>query len=154
MTDLYKLEALAKAAGGVAWHAGHLCRDDHPCDCAYIFDDGHAGAVASVHVDNGLPIADGGNDAPETELAKAIQRFIAAANPATILDLIASARRDAEEIERLKSDVCAFAAPWAVTYARDMGLPEGHLHPSHYDLLERCGARMVDFTRAAHTGEG
>lgn len=31
--------------------------------------------------------------------------FIAAASPATILDLIASARRDAEEIERLRKAV-------------------------------------------------
>lgn len=62
---------------------------------------------------------------------------------------------EAENAE-LKSSVIAFCAPWAVRYARDHGLPEGHLSPVHYDILERCGARMVDFTRAAlnpQTGE-
>jgi len=58
-------------------------------------------------------------------------------------------RRAAEENAELKQDVIAFCAPWAVTYARDMGYPEGHLHPTHYDILERCGARLVDFRRAA-----
>lgn len=53
-----------------------------------------------------------------------------------------------EEIERLKGDVCAFAAPWAVEHARNFGLPEGHLFPNHYDILERAGARMVSFTRS------
>lgn len=53
------------------------------------------------------------------------------------------------EIADLKQSVIAFCAPWAVTYARDFGFPEGHLHPTHYDILERCGARMVDFTRGS-----
>jgi len=51
------------------------------------------------------------------------------------------------EIESLRSDVIAFCAPWAATYARDCGLPEGHLHPAHYDILARAGARMDAFTR-------
>lgn len=57
-------------------------------------------------------------------------------------------RKDAE-IAALKQDVVAFCAPWAIAYAREQGLPPEHLFPSHYDTLERCGARMVDFTRAA-----
>lgn len=59
------------------------------------------------------------------------------------------ARIEALEAENadLKSSVIAFCAPWAVAYARDHGLPEGHLSPGHYDLLKACGARMVDFTR-------
>jgi hypothetical protein len=59
----------------------------------------------------------------------------------------AFAERDAE-IWDLKMSVVAFAAPSMVQWARDMGLPEKHLYPEHYDLLERCGARMVDFTRS------
>lgn len=51
------------------------------------------------------------------------------------------------EIEELKRDLIAFCAPWAATYARDYGLPDGHLHPVHYDILARCGARMDDFIR-------
>lgn len=51
------------------------------------------------------------------------------------------------EVNDLKQSVIAFCGPWAGIYARDFGLPDGHLHPTHYDILERCGARMVDFTR-------
>lgn len=70
-------------------------------------------------------------------------------------DEILEAERLRGEVERLsaentdlKQSVIAFCAPWAVTYARDGGLPAGHLHPGHYDTLEKCGARMDDFTRA------
>lgn len=51
-------------------------------------------------------------------------------------------------IAELKQYVIAFGAAWAVQYSRDFSLPEGHLHPTHYDILEKCGARMDDFTRA------
>ena len=47
----------------------------------------------------------------------------------------------------LKTSVIAFLAPWAVEYQADFGL-DG-LHPTHYDILEKCGARMVDFDRAS-----
>lgn len=60
-----------------------------------------------------------------------------------------------ERIERLSAEsadlkqaVIAFAAPWAVQYAKDFDLPAGSLHPEHYDLLAKCGARMDSFTRA------
>lgn len=69
--------------------------------------------------------------------------------------------RGREEIERLraevadlKSNVVAFAGPWAAQYSRTFGLPKDHLHPAHYDLLERCGARMDSFKRAALRGQG
>jgi len=52
------------------------------------------------------------------------------------------------EIADLKQTVIAFAGPWAVQYADQQGLPRDHLHAYHYDLLERCGARMANFTRA------
>ncbi len=51
------------------------------------------------------------------------------------------------EVSQLKQDVIAFCAPWAVSYAKDAGLPPGHLHPVHYDILNRCGARLTDFVR-------
>ena len=53
-----------------------------------------------------------------------------------------------EENGELKISVVAFGAPWAVRYAADIGLPYGALHPGHYDLLARCGARMDAFKRA------
>lgn len=77
-----------------------------------------------------------------------------------IEDAASEIQRLRGEVERLsaentdlKQSVIAFCAPWAVTYARDGGLPDGHLHPGHYDILEKCGARMVDFTRANLQGE-
>ena len=60
----------------------------------------------------------------------------------------ATLRAQAAEIERLRSDLIAFCGPWAATYARDHGLPDRHLHPTHYDILKNAGARMDDFVRA------
>ena len=58
-----------------------------------------------------------------------------------------TAIRAAEEIEELRACVIAFGAPWATNYAADSGFPAGHLHPTHYDILARCGARMDGFVR-------
>lgn len=60
---------------------------------------------------------------------------------ATAIDTVLAELKDAQ------TSICAFAGPWAATYARDMGLPDGALHFTHYDILEKAGARMVDFTR-------
>lgn len=57
------------------------------------------------------------------------------------------------EVARLKAGVVAFGSIWAVEYARDYGFPPGHLHPTHYDILQNAGARMDSFTRAALAGE-
>ena len=59
----------------------------------------------------------------------------------------------AAEIERLRQSVVACAGAWAAEYARQIGLPKGHLHPRHYDILVEYGARMDDFTRAALYGD-
>jgi hypothetical protein len=62
----------------------------------------------------------------------------------------AAAWRDAQaaEIADLKTSVIAFGVLWGIKYAQANGLPCGHLHPEHYDILARAGARMDDFTRA------
>jgi hypothetical protein len=52
----------------------------------------------------------------------------------------------------LKLSVIAFAGPWADRHAREFDLPPNHLHPTHYDLLAKCGARMNDFVRATLKG--
>lgn len=65
--------------------------------------------------------------------------------PGAVLDMASAA----DEIERLRQDVIAFGASWAGMWARSYGLEDGHLHPRHFDILERAGARMDDFTRAA-----
>lgn len=81
--DHDELRTLASKATNVSWRPGHLCRDDHSCDCRYIFADNDTmGAIASVHVD------DGKNDCPPLEEAKANQAFIAAANPPCVIDLL------------------------------------------------------------------
>ena len=51
-------------------------------------------------------------------------------------------------VDELKGWVQALATAWGRHYASDLcGLPDGHLHAQHYDILERCGARMDNFTR-------
>lgn len=61
------------------WWPGHLGNPDLGCECAYILSESYCGAVAEVHVDNGLNIAEGGNDAPPYNEAVANMRLIAAA---------------------------------------------------------------------------
>jgi hypothetical protein len=62
------------------------------------------------------------------------------------VSLIAFAELEAE-IADLRVSLIAFAAPSMVMWARDNGLPPGHLFAPHYDLLAKAGARMTDFTR-------
>lgn len=95
MADLNELESLAKAASSGPWEVG----DDGP-----ILYEGMQRPVWNIY--GGRNFVDArlvgsiehfqGDDYPNANAA-----FIAAANPAVILDLIASARRDAEEIDRL-----------------------------------------------------
>lgn len=58
------------------------------------------------------------------------------------------AARDAE-VAALRADAVPFIAAWAAHWAREQGLPEGHLHPTHYDILEKFGGNVEQFTRAA-----
>ena len=57
-----------------------------------------------------------------------------------------NARLIAENAD-LKQSVIAFCGPWAAQWAEMCGLSKGTLQDGHYDLLEKCGARLVDFTR-------
>lgn len=45
-------------------------------------------------------------------------------------------------------ELVGFVAIWAVQYQNDYGL--NGLHPIHYDLLKKYGARMDSFTRATN----
>lgn len=60
------------------WHPGHL-GSDGKCQCRSVCDEGYAGGICTVHVGNGLPIGDGGNDAPPRDEAVANMYLIAAA---------------------------------------------------------------------------
>ena len=65
-----------------------------------------------------------------------------------LTELIAEARREQQaEINDLRCSVIAFGAAWAAVYARNHGLPDGHLSSIHYDILAGAGARMDDFIR-------
>lgn len=111
----------------------------------------------------------GREEYPTLEAAKAAAqadyeaRILSALNLPLIAQLSEDASKAAElalEVKRLtaenadlKNSVVAFCAPWAVRYADDHGMPEGHLHPTHYDILANAGARMAHFTRAALDGK-
>lgn len=75
--------------------------------------------------------------------------FIVAASPAVVLALLGRLERAEAENADLRTSIVAFCAPWAAKWAREHGLPHGQLHPTHYDILEKAGARMDGFTRAA-----
>lgn len=78
--DILALRQLIADIGGeVDLSAGCLADDDHPCNCAHIFDGGHAGGIGQVYIGNGLPISDGGNDCPDRDLAKAYLRLLVGA---------------------------------------------------------------------------
>ena len=62
-----------------------------------------------------------------------------------------AAERDAlrAELADANHTIVAYVAIRAVHHAEDLGLPKGHLAPHHYDILQKAGARMDSFTRAA-----
>lgn len=53
---------------------------------------------------------------------------------------------------RKMHELVGFVALWAEQYQRDFGL--NGLHPVHYDLMEKYGARMDDFRRATNAKTG
>ena len=118
MTDLTTLRRLAEAATPGPWQA------DGPYVSYGIL------SVAGAQIDIAMP----------DRQAIANAAYTAAMNPATTLALL-------DELAELRSAIITFCAPWAVTYSKMMGLPPGHIYAAHYDLLEKCGARMVDFVR-------
>lgn len=61
------------------WSPGHMANNAHPCNCATIFSETCLGGIATVHVGNGMPISDGGNDCPPLPEAQANACLIAAA---------------------------------------------------------------------------
>ena len=62
------------------WHGPHISDDSTTCNCTGIVDEGYAGGIARVHVDNGIAsITEGGNDCPPPEQAKANGLLLAAA---------------------------------------------------------------------------
>lgn len=60
------------------WHPGHL-GSELSCQCANVVDEGYAGGICTVHIDNGKPISEGGNDSPPRDEAIANMHLISAA---------------------------------------------------------------------------
>lgn len=87
MSSLLKDQSMSKEEGmGTSpkhtpgpWLVPHMARDDHPCNCKSILAEGYMGAIATIQVDNGKSISEGGNDSPPLEEAKANAHLIAAA---------------------------------------------------------------------------
>ena len=50
--------------------------------------------------------------------------------------------------KRKSHELVPFLAIWAVEYQKAFKL--NGLHPRHYDLMKKYGARMVDFKRATN----
>ena len=53
--------------------------------------------------------------------------------------------------KRRAHELVPFLAMWACDYAKAHKL--NGLHPRHYDLMKKHGARMDSFTRATNAGE-
>lgn len=70
------IEAWKQTSRG-EWIGGHFADADHPCPCRSIVNEGYAGGLFTVHIDNGIAsIEDGGNDCPPLEEAAANQAFV------------------------------------------------------------------------------
>lgn len=61
------------------WSLPHFADDSTTCNCKYVLSEYYCGAICSIEIGNGLPVGQGGNDAPLLEEAKANARLIAVA---------------------------------------------------------------------------
>lgn len=90
------------------WYPGHL-GSDGKCQCRSVFDEGHAGGICLVEVDNGKPISEGGNDAPPLEEAIANMHLIGQA-PSLYAKL--------QEIRKwMDADICG---PWDAKFTKEI----------------------------------
>lgn len=87
------------------WHEGCFANDETTCQCKSVLNEGYAGAIATVHVNNGLLVGEGGNDAPPAEEAKANLRHISRCHPEAILSVSAYV----ESLERRLAEATALA---------------------------------------------
>ena len=86
--NIAHLRAAAEKATKGPWWEPHFARDDHSCECRMILGEhGPMGGIAEIQVNNGLPVGEGGNDAPPLEEAKANATHIANCSPDTVIAL-------------------------------------------------------------------
>lgn len=148
--DLDKLEALAKAATPGPWEQSHREGDDEMYRTQVYTADGETIASLAWY-----PKDMGGGRIGTYREANAA--FMAAANPATILDLIASARRDAEEIERLRARFAELADDFERRADACHELNKSDKEQRDRMRLhgkEAAYRHAMVLARAAHTGEG
>ncbi|WP_313666170.1 hypothetical protein [Shinella sp.] len=146
------VEAIEKAMEGVTpgpWYPGHLGTDS-TCQCRSIVDDGsYMGAIATVNVDNGLPIGEGGNDAPPAEEAAANMRYIAACNPVAMREVLALARQ-AEALQRENAEKDAEIAKLR-GMIRDNGTPRFNAVCDRAETAEREVAELRAVMKDCHS---
>lgn len=111
-----EIEAAMKKCTPGPWHAGCITDDDSTCNCRSICDEGYAGGIATVHVDNGITlIAEGGNDAPPFEEAKANCAYIAAANPEAVRAIIDDRAAAHHLLRKCRGVLAMMIEPSAIT---------------------------------------
>lgn len=96
--ELAELERVFAASTQGDWSIPHFADDTTTCNCVYVLSEGYAGSICDIGVDNGLKIADGGNDDPPLEEAKANAQFIPMAHNA-FPRLLATIRAERERKE-------------------------------------------------------
>lgn len=100
MTDaeIAELRAGLEGCTGGEWSPGCLAHHEDGCQCKYVFGGDYMGGIAEVYVDNGIRgLANGENDCPPKDEARANLRHIARCSPDKIAALLA--RLDAAEAE-------------------------------------------------------
>ena len=105
-----EIAARAVKASQGPWYPGHIGDKTIECECRSILNEGYCGSIATVSVDNGKSIGDGGNDSPPYDEAVANGQFIAHAR-ADIPDLLAEVEALEAEIVRLQSHVADGTRP-------------------------------------------
>ena len=92
------------------WFPGCLISNKLECDCGYVFAEGYMGCVAEVHVDNGLPISEGGTDDPPREEARANLLLLSQAK--RLLFALTEIKVHEKEKGQMKKDqtVCSIAS--------------------------------------------
>ena len=126
-------ERLAEKATPGPWDEPHLSCDGVKCNCTYVLCQGYMGAIATIHVDNGLRVSEGGNDDPPLVEAKANGTLIARSR--TLLPALASDVRSLAAENKRMREALEQAATWLRSAER----------PSVWDI--------ADYIRAA-LGEG
>lgn len=143
--DLDALQRLCDGATGGEWVSGCFIDDSTKCNCQSVTCEAYAGAICTIHVDNGKRIDDGGNDCPPLEEAKANSRFIAASRTA-FPALIAKCRELQAENERQQAALAEYATK--NTHLMNDVVQMGMARDDYYDQLAAAQERIKELEDA------